>query len=369
MLRVSTVLLVLALAAAPASAQQQSLGIFGQWGAFAGSGRCHAISEPYRTVRSGIRAFASVGYWPDRGVRGQVHFRLAAPKRPGSAVLLRIDEQTFQLRAGGVNAWAPDARADADIVAAMRTGIDMTIETRSERGALIRDSYWLRRRRHCLCGPAGMIGRLFIARHGETVFNAVGRIQGDAEHTPLTRAGFAQADAIGEALLAYLGPRPALTLWSSPSGRALQTLAVIAEHLELDWHEAKTDKRLAEIAVGDWSGRYYRDLAADGGTLIDTASGLFTRFAPDGERYDAVARRLESWIADQAGVQEDRLILMHGMSSRVLRGLLTGLSHRPGLGCPIADQLPQGSIVCIEGGVETVLHRAVPVSPGGGPAI
>ena len=38
-----------------------------------------------------------------------------------------------------------------------------------------------------------MAGRFFIARHGETVFNAAGRIQGDVEHTPLTRAGFAQA--------------------------------------------------------------------------------------------------------------------------------------------------------------------------------
>jgi glucosyl-3-phosphoglycerate phosphatase len=214
-----------------------------------------------------------------------------------------------------------------------------------------------------------MIGRLFIARHGETVFNAVGRVQGDAEHTPLTRAGFGQAEAIGEALLAHLGRRPALTLWSSPSGRALQTLAVIAEHLELDWHEARTDKRLAEIAMGDWSGRYYRELTTESGTLIDPESGLFTRYAPGGERYAAVAERLESWIAEQAGVQDDRLILMHGMSSRVLRGLLTGLAHRPGFGCPIADQLPQGSIVCIEGGVETVLHRAAPSTAGAAPAI
>jgi hypothetical protein len=143
MFRAATFLFLFTTLAVPAAAQQQSLGIFGQWGAFAGNGRCHAISEPYRTVRAG-RAFASVGYWPGRGVRGQVHFRLGAPKRPGSAVLLRIDEQTFQLRAGGINAWAPDARADADIVAAMRTGIDMTIETRSEGGALIRDSYRLR---------------------------------------------------------------------------------------------------------------------------------------------------------------------------------------------------------------------------------
>ena len=43
-----------------------------------------------------------------------------------------------------------------------------------------------------------MSPRFFIARHGETVFNAASRMQGeDATHTPLTRKGFAQADAMG----------------------------------------------------------------------------------------------------------------------------------------------------------------------------
>ena len=48
-------------------------------------------------------------------------------------------------------------------------------------------------------------GRDFIARHGETVFNAARRLQGEAAHTPLTRAGFAQAEEMGSALRAALG--------------------------------------------------------------------------------------------------------------------------------------------------------------------
>jgi len=137
-------LLLLALAS-PVAAQQQSLGIFQMWGAFAGDGRCYAISEPEQNARrQNGRGFASVGYWPGRSVRGQLHIRLPAAKREGSAVLLRIDERTFQLVGGGNNAWAPDPRADADVVAAMRIGVQMTIETRSERGALVRDLYALR---------------------------------------------------------------------------------------------------------------------------------------------------------------------------------------------------------------------------------
>ena len=116
-------------------------------------------------------------------------------------------------------------------------------------------------------------GRDFIARHGETVFNAARRLQGEAAHTPLTRAGFAQAEEMGRALRAVLGPRPRLTLWASPTGRALQTLAVITEHLELDWHAAKTDDRLREIGVGSWDGRYYHDVVAETGPILDPDTG------------------------------------------------------------------------------------------------
>jgi probable phosphoglycerate mutase len=199
-------------------------------------------------------------------------------------------------------------------------------------------------------------GRIFIARHGETVFNAAARIQGDVAHTPLTRAGFAQADEVGVALRVYLGPRPPLTLWSSPAGRALQTLAVIAENLELDWHEARIDPRLEEIGMGDWSGRPYRELTAEHGALIDRGTRLFTRPAPGGEWYDAVAARLRAWSDDQADVEGDRLVVMHGMSSRVLRGLLTGLADLPECGAPAADGLPQGSLVEIADGAERVIH-------------
>jgi hypothetical protein len=131
--------------ASAAASQQQSLGIFGQWGAFAREGRCYAISEPPEAARSAeLRAFASIGYVQGRRARGQVYFRLNRPKREGSAVLLRVDSSTFQLRGGGAHAWATDAAADAAILVAIRTGIEMHVETRSPTGGLVRDSYRLR---------------------------------------------------------------------------------------------------------------------------------------------------------------------------------------------------------------------------------
>ncbi|HEY0447300.1 MAG TPA: histidine phosphatase family protein [Allosphingosinicella sp.] len=199
--------------------------------------------------------------------------------------------------------------------------------------------------------------RFFIARHGETVFNAAARMQGDVLHTPLTRAGFAQADDMGAALRSRLGAGPPLQLWASSAGRALQTLAVIAEHLELDWHSARTDARLDEIGIGEWSGRYYHEVDAENGSIIDRGTGLFTRRPPGGEWYDDIAVRLNGWLQDTAGEAGDRLVVMHGMSSRVLRGLLLGSGPRLGCGTAVAAGLPQGSVVEVEAGAETILMR------------
>jgi probable phosphoglycerate mutase len=201
----------------------------------------------------------------------------------------------------------------------------------------------------------GRSGRDFIARHGETVFNAARRLQGDHPHTPLTRAGFAQADEMGRALRALLGPKPALKLWASPTGRALQTLAVIAEHLELDWHGAQTDARLVEIGMGSWGGRYYADVVAEVGPVIDPVTHAL-KVAPDGERYGAIAERVGGWLRDTDGDGGDRLVVMHGISSRVLRGVMRGLPVDPALGSPLAPGLPQGSVALIEGGRETAAH-------------
>lgn len=199
-------------------------------------------------------------------------------------------------------------------------------------------------------------GRIFIARHGETVFNAARRMQGDQLDTPLTRTGFAQADAMGADLAIWLGARQALHLWSSPSGRALQTLAIIAEHIGADWHSAKRDARLQEIDVGEWAGRTYAEIMTDQGDILDPHEALFSVRPPGGEWYDDIANRLQSWIDDTRNMAGDRLVVMHGMSSRVLRGMLLGLPKDPHWQAPVAPGLPQGTMVMISDGDETIVR-------------
>lgn len=196
--------------------------------------------------------------------------------------------------------------------------------------------------------------RLFIARHSETVFNAAGRMQGMDAHTPLTWQGCGQAVKMGEALRSYIGDPALLRLIASPSGRTLQTLALIAGQIGADWHVHDTDRRLREIDVGTWEGQYYRTLFPDINVLLNVEHKLFKIVAPGGEDYAAVAVRLREWLAEQ-DFGSDMLVVSHGMTARVLRGLLLGLPELADFGAPVAPSLAQGSMVMIRDGVEVLV--------------
>jgi hypothetical protein len=128
---------------ADAAAQRKSLGIWFDWGAFAEPARCFAMAAP-QNRRSDFGQRLTIAYDARARAKGQFHARLSRERRSGSAVILRIDDRVFPLVAGPRDVWAPNSRADADIVAAMRRGLQLSIETRSTRGARLRDRYGLR---------------------------------------------------------------------------------------------------------------------------------------------------------------------------------------------------------------------------------
>jgi probable phosphoglycerate mutase len=193
---------------------------------------------------------------------------------------------------------------------------------------------------------------IILARHAETVFNAAARMQGHMAHTPLTRAGIAQAEAMGVALAASLGPAPDRDLWVSPSGRTQQTAAIVGEHLGRPFFDWRTDARLLEIDVGDWEGRYYADIVAESGPIVDAERGLFAVPPPNGEWFPAIAARLSAWLADLDPVRPV-LAISHGITARVLRGLLVGGDDWHGV--KVAANAAQGTVFRIVDGVETVV--------------
>lgn len=134
----------LLLAAAPPG--RTPLGIFSDWGAFrdADPPRCYAIAAPVRRGSGAWRSFASVGIWPRQRIGGQVHFRLREPRTPNSPVRLIFGEKSFALVAASADAWAPGPRADAAIIAAMRSGTSMRIAWVSKEGRNRSDGYLLK---------------------------------------------------------------------------------------------------------------------------------------------------------------------------------------------------------------------------------
>jgi probable phosphoglycerate mutase len=94
---------------------------------------------------------------------------------------------------------------------------------------------------------------VYLARHGETTWNAVGRYQGRLE-TPLSPLGQAQAQALAGALAG----RGIERIISSPLSRCVQTAVPLSI---LTGVPIETDPLLLEIGHGTWEGRYRDEIA------------------------------------------------------------------------------------------------------------
>ena len=134
---------ILAALAAPLAARD-SLGVFGDWGAFSDPSvpRCYAIAAAENAGREQA-PFASIGTWPRRNLRGQVHVRLSRITATAATISLSIGGQRFELTGAAGNAWARDRRMDAGIVAAMRSAGSMSVSARDRAGNRFTDRYSL----------------------------------------------------------------------------------------------------------------------------------------------------------------------------------------------------------------------------------
>lgn len=132
-------------------AAKQDLGVFGNWAAFrdAELPRCYAIAKANAPVLESEKSrdyepYASVGTWPKRGIRNQLHFRLSRQIRQNSRVTLIIGGRSWALRGGGGDAWTRDQKMDAAVLAAMRSATRMTVRGTDAKGRLFTNRYELR---------------------------------------------------------------------------------------------------------------------------------------------------------------------------------------------------------------------------------
>ncbi|RYE68854.1 MAG: histidine phosphatase family protein, partial [Rhizobiaceae bacterium] len=96
---------------------------------------------------------------------------------------------------------------------------------------------------------------LYVIRHGQTDWNAEGRLQGQKD-IPLNDTGRLQATGNGEALKELLGDDVAdFDFVASPLSRTRETMERLRTAMGLDPLAYRTDDRLVEVSFGDWEGQ------------------------------------------------------------------------------------------------------------------
>jgi broad specificity phosphatase PhoE len=160
---------------------------------------------------------------------------------------------------------------------------------------------------------------LYYVRHGETAWNAEGRLQGHLD-SDLTATGRAQVDRSADVLRDLIG-RDGRRLddfdyVASPLGRAQTTMRRLRAALGLDPERYRLDARLAEVSYGRWDGYTFPELQ------LREQEGLAARerdkwnyAPPGGESYADLLARVGAW---HESVARDSVVVAHGGTARAL---------------------------------------------------
>jgi probable phosphoglycerate mutase len=195
---------------------------------------------------------------------------------------------------------------------------------------------------------------IYLLRHGETIWNVEGRLQGQKD-SPLTLRGFSQARAVAGLLRDLIDDPSAFTVVASPLSRTWQTAVIVSQSLGLDCRAIRFEPRLREHHFGLWEGLTWQEIEARFPDLWERRLADKWEFqAPGGESYARVAVRVRNWLAEQDS--DARLIVVgHGLAGRVLRGLYGDLPQ-----AEVMEMLePQGSLYRLaEGTIATFQAEA-----------
>lgn len=156
--------------------------------------------------------------------------------------------------------------------------------------------------------------RIALVRHGETAWNAEGRLQGQTD-IPLNEAGRAQARAAGKRLTEHDAVWGALV--SSPLGRAMETAELIGVHLGLEAVEPVVG--LQERHYGEGEGR------AVVGMPRPQIDELLLTAEPEVEVVDRGLAALAGLIREHPDT--DLVVVAHGTLIRLVMSALQDATH------------------------------------------
>jgi probable phosphoglycerate mutase len=160
---------------------------------------------------------------------------------------------------------------------------------------------------------------IYYIRHGETSWNAEGRLQGvqDAPLNDLGRSQAAHAGSILADLLVRDGrDKTSIAFVASPLGRARSTMELVRGVLKLPPGEYSLDDRLREIGYGHWEGSTLAEMQASDPEFFARRQTEKWTLAPEGgETYASVQFRMRDWYDS---LLADTVAVAHGGTARAL---------------------------------------------------
>ena len=184
--------------------------------------------------------------------------------------------------------------------------------------------------------------RLIFLRHGETDWNAEGRLQGQHD-VPLNGRGRDQAASAGRMVRDAFGAElDTLHFVASPLSRTRETMEIARTAMGLDAKAYDTDERLVELSFGRWEGLIWPEVKAmDPWAATAREGNKWTFQPPGGESYAMLADRLRPWLDT---VERDTLVVSHGGVARVLMAMIGGVTTAT---APLSD-IHQGRVLLFE---------------------
>ena len=175
---------------------------------------------------------------------------------------------------------------------------------------------------------------VWLARHGETAYNAVRRFQGQSG-VGLNERGREQARALADLAAGH----DFASLWCSPLARARETGEIVAARIGLD---PGYDARLMETDAGDWTDRMFDDVAAEDPERFALFVAGDPGFGfPGGESFAQQQDRVCAAIEEiRASDELPALVVCHRNSMRLALERFHG-------DAPSLDELPNGALVAL----------------------
>jgi len=159
--------------------------------------------------------------------------------------------------------------------------------------------------------------KIYLCRHGQTEWNAQGRIQGQRD-IALNALGRAQAKRNGRYLRNVLGSEaPGYRYVASPLDRACETMRIIRTEIGLEPDGFETDPRLVELHFGDWQGSTLEEIGLRDRRLLEARDADKWHYVPSGmsaESYERLASRVAPVFE---ALREPTIAVAHGGIARV----------------------------------------------------